>query len=466
MEKVNPAIVWFRQDLRLKDNPALIAASQSPVLAVYIWDADDPWLLGGAARWWLHHSLKSLQKSLNSQGVPLILKRGKPLEVLKQLADETQASSLYWNRCYEPYAIERDKKIKAHFKDQGFICESFKGSILIEPWNLLNQSGKPYQVFTPYWKALQKENISTSFPEPQLQGSQGQVRSDDLKDWNLTSDKWSHEFSTVWKPGEQGAWDKLESFLEKNVLSYEKGRDFPNLDTTSHLSSHLHWGEISPEQIWHASIKSTGLEAMPFLRELGWREFSTYLLYHFPDLPKKPLNPKFQDLPWNEDHEGLTAWQKGQTGYPLIDAGMRQLWRTGWMHNRVRMVVASFLIKDLLISWQRGEEWFWDTLVDADLGNNAASWQWVAGCGADAAPYFRVFNPILQSEKFDPEGNYIRKWVPELSKLSSPYIHAPWQAPKAMLEKEGIQLGIDYPFPIIDHKIARIRALEAFKSLR
>lgn len=462
MQDTKFSLLWLRQDLRLADNPALHAAAQSPLIAVYIWDEKDPWLPGGAARWWLYKSLQSLQRSFQERGVQLIFKRGEPLKVLQGLAKQTNCSGIYWNRCYEPYVIERDKDIKAFFKSIGIEVKSFKGSLLSEPWELQTQTKEPYKIFSPFWSALQKVVNARPLPIPELQGYQTSILSDSLEAWGWGSEKWTTGIENSWKPGENGAQDSLDRFLEREPGLYPVKRDFPAESMTSRLSPYLHWGELSPSQVWHQVLQTHGTEALPFLRQLGWREFSYHLLFHFPQLPSSPLRPSFKAFPWESNPQALIAWQKGKTGYPLVDAGMRELWHTGWMHNRVRMIVASFLVKDLLLPWQDGEEWFWDTLVDADLANNAANWQWVAGCGTDAAPYFRIFNPTLQSQKFDPEGTYIKRWVPELGKLDSPYIHCPWNAPFHVLEEAGIQLGRTYPFPIIDHDFARKRALEGF----
>jgi len=465
MSQANPAILWLRQDLRLADNPALQAAANHPLFAVYIWDEKDPWSPGGASRWWLYKSLTSLKQSLEECGVQLIFKRGNPLHILKVLAEETSACAVYWNRCYEPYAVSRDKEIKSWFKNANITCQSFKGSLLAEPWEVQTKTKTPYQVFAPFWKVLQ----TLSFPQPslvpELQGWKPPVASDSLEDWGFHPTLWGQGLEETWQPGEKGAWIRLNQFLENGMETYARKRDYPAEKNTSHLSPYLHWGELSPTQIWHHASLSYGADALPFLRQLGWREFSSHLLFHFPDLPTKPLRSSFELFPWDTDSQALKAWQTGKTGYPLVDAGMRELWHTGTMHNRVRMVVASFLVKHLLLPWQKGEEWFWDTLVDADLANNAASWQWVAGCGADAAPYFRIFNPTLQSQKFDPDGIYIKKWVPELQALEAPYIHSPHEAPPEALKKAGIQLGTTYPFPIIDHNFARDRALRALKTL-
>jgi deoxyribodipyrimidine photo-lyase len=465
MTQEKPAILWFRQDLRLADNPVLQGATGHPFFAVYIWDEQDPWSPGGASRWWLYKSLNALKQSLQERGIQLIFRRGNPLHILKALAQETKACGVYWNRCYEPYAIHRDKEIKFHFKNEGIPCESFNGSLLVEPWEIQTKTKGPYQVFTPFWKTLQSLNFPKPAPIPDLQGWQTAVSSDALEEWGFVPTLWGQGLEETWQPGEKGAWKRLDHFLEEGAQAYAKKRDYPSENGTSHLSPYLHWGELSPTQIWHQVLLSYGMEALPFLRQLGWREFSYHLLYHFPEFPSNPLRSSFQNFPWEKNADALKAWQTGKTGYPLVDAGMRELWHTGSMHNRVRMVVASFLVKHLLLPWQKGEEWFWDTLVDADLANNAVSWQWVAGCGADAAPYFRIFNPSLQSQKFDAKGTYIKQWVPELHALDAPYIHSPWQTPIEILKRAGIKLGTTYPFPIVDHDFARKRALEAIQTL-
>jgi deoxyribodipyrimidine photo-lyase len=469
-KKKFPVIMWFRRDLRLCDNPALLQAAEFPIIPLFIWDEGDPYKPGGASQWWLDKSLMSLQKSLNAYGLKLILRRGNPLEILDEIIKSHNVSALYWNRCYEPYSIGRDKKIKESFKSH-VNCQSFNASLLAEPWTLKTQAGTPYEIFTPYWKRLK---VLGSFSLPlaipkNLERYDDSIPSDDLKSWNLSPlhPNWAHGLEEDWTPGEEGAKKKLSFFLENLLKSYQKDRDFPNLERTSKLSPHLHWGEISPRQIWHSTLSSTLGEldhnSWAFLSELAWREFSYYLLYYFPELPHKALRKQFNHFPWIQDKTALYKWQKGLTGYPLVDAGMRQLWHTGWMHNRVRMVTASFLVKNLLIPWQEGAAWFWDTLVDADLASNSVSWQWVTGCGVDAAPYFRIFNPVMQGKKFDSQGKYVRHWIPELSLLPDQYIHNPWEAPAGVLESAGVRLGDTYPFPLVDHAQARLRAFETFE---
>lgn len=466
----SPAIIWFRRDLRLSDHPALNQAAAFPIIPLFIWDDKNPDDLGGASQWWLHKSLCSLQKSLNTYGLELILRRGDPLKILEELVTSHNVGSLYWSRCYEPYAIERDKKIKEFFKP--FIqVQSFNASLLTEPWTLKTQAGSPYQMFTPYWKALRilgNFDIPLCIPK-NLKRYTGTILSDDLEAWSLrpSHPNWAQGFEKEWIPGEEGAERKLSFFIKNLIQTYEKNRDFPDFQATSKLSPHLHWGEISPRQIWH-SIMSSSLgtpsnDGWAFLSELAWREFSYYLLYHFPKLSQQPLRQSFEKFVWSTDQNALNYWQKGMTGYPIVDAGMRQLWHIGWMHNRVRMIAASFLVKDLLIPWQTGASWFLDTLVDADLATNSLNWQWVAGCGVDAAPYFRIFNPVTQGQKFDPQGKYVRRWIPELNLLPDKYIHNPWEAPRSTLKSAGIRLGETYPYPLIDHKKTRLRALKAFE---
>ncbi len=473
-----PALLWFRQDLRLSDNPALAAATTTgaPIIPVFVLDETVAHAPGAASNWWLHHSLASLQADLKKIGSPLVLRRGEAAEIIPQLVKETNAGHVFWNRRYYPAHIEIDKKLKSVLTASGVNVETFNGSLLREPWELKTGAGGNYRVFTPFWKTMKQAGPARA-PASRpgnLQPPEKTPKSERLEDWLLLPAKpnWASEFETVWSPGEAGAKERLESFLNGVVDQYKDGRDRPDKDYTSRLSPHLAFGEISPLQIWAAVQDKMSSSAISdsagdkFLSEVVWREFAWSLLFHNESLPEKPLRKEFADFPWRNDTGGLVAWKKGQTGYPIVDAGMRQLWRTGWMHNRVRMIVASFLIKNLLIPWQEGEAWFWDTLVDADLANNSASWQWVAGCGADASPYFRIFNPVTQGEKFDPQGDYVRAFVPEVATMPAKYIHAPWTAPKEVLAKAGVTLGETYSEPVVDHAFARKRALEGYAAIK
>jgi deoxyribodipyrimidine photo-lyase len=467
-----PSLVWFRQDLRLADNPALSAAAArgAPIVAVYVLDDETPgqWAAGSASRWWLHHSLTSLSAALKTLGIPLVLRRGPADAVIPKLATEIGADAVYWNRCYEPFAVARDTAIKAALTGSGAKAESFGAALITEPWTVKTQSGTPFRVFTPFWRALQKDRRPAKPQKaPTYRQPYRQITGDNLDDWHLLPAKpnWATGFEG-WTPGEGGAQQQLALFIDDALRDYPTTRNLPGVEGVSRLSPYLHWGEISIRQVWHAIELHAGAGADAYLRELGWRDFAHHLLWQFPDLPEKPFHEEFSSFPWRSDAQGLKAWQRGQTGYPFVDAGMRQLWATGWMHNRVRMVVASFLVKHLLLPWQAGEAWFWDCLVDADLAANAMNWQWVAGSGADAAPYFRIFNPILQGEKFDADGTYVRRWVPELAGLPDKWLHKPWEAPADILADAKVTLGNTYPHPIVDHDTARRRALDALKTIR
>lgn len=466
---------WFRQDLRLRDNPALSFASEhGPVLAVYIQDLSTPaeFRPGGASCWWLHHSLQALNHTL---GGKLHCLRGDPLKLLTQLVQQQGMKRVVWNRCYEPWQINRDSKIKRALQDVGVEVHSFNGHLLWEPWQVLKKDATPYKVFTPYYRKGCLQLAAPRMPLSKPDNLQLECCADldnGIDALNLLPKiNWHSEINKQWSPGEQGAAQNLSEFLPDRLSDYKEQRNIPAVRGTSRLAPHLHFGEISANQLWYAAIDAMqgdidqpGLDC--FLSELGWREFSHYLLYYFPTLPTENFQQKFDHFPWQNDQNKLKAWQRGQTGIPIIDAGMRELWQTGYMHNRVRMIVASFLVKNLLIHWREGERWFWDCLLDADLAANSASWQWVAGSGADAAPYFRIFNPLLQGQKFDSQGHYVRQYCPELGKLPDKYIHDPWQAPQAVLEQAGITLGKHYPKPIVDLKTSRDRALAAFAQCK
>ncbi len=411
-------LVWLRQDLRLSDNPALFyAAQRGTVVPVFIWDDTQPWAPGGASRWWLHHSLVSLQKDLQQLGSNLLIAQGKATQLIPQLIKASQADAVYWNRRYATHQITEDRALKQQLRNQGVEVKSFNASLLNEPWDIKTQQGDCYKVFTPFWKrCLQRGINSMTLPIPQLLPINDvpiACASKNLSDLQLlpTQPDWATGLQQKWQVSESAAHQRLETFCATQLSRYAEARDFPAQAVTSELSPYLQWGQISPRQIYQHSAAvtdPTSYALQRFHAELGWREFSYHLLFHFPDLPEQAFKANFNAFAWQTEPAQLQAWQRGLTGYPLVDAGMRQLWSTGIMHNRVRMVVASFLTKHLRITWQEGEAWFWDTLVDADLASNAASWQWVAGCGADAAPYFRIFNPIMQSEKFDAEGDYLR----------------------------------------------------------
>lgn len=477
-----PVILWFRRDLRLSDNPALTAAAATgdPIVPIFILDEESDGVrpIGGASRWWLHHALSSLADSLADVGSPLILRRGPADAMLRQLVEETGAKGVFWNRLYDAASIDRDTRIKQDLRKHGRIAESFNGSLLHEPWAIKTKTGKPYSVFTPFWKAILAlgDPGATEQTPDRLQAPDQPLASETLDDWKLlpNSPDWSSGLRGMWQPGERSAQDRLRAFYDSALPDYAAGRDIPGTAGTSMLSPHLHFGEISPRQVWRATRFWADAEessaaadaANAYLREIGWREFNQHLLFHFPAMPTQNVNRRFDAFPWVSDADALASWQEGRTGYPIVDAGMRELWETGWMHNRVRMVVASFLVKHLRIHWREGENWFWDTLVDADPANNAGNWQWVAGCGFDAAPYFRIFNPTLQGERFDKEGRYVRRWVPEIANLPDKFLHKPWDAPTAVLEDAGVRLGETYPFPVVDHKTARQGALDAYSALK
>ena len=464
------AIHWFRQDLRITDNPSLETAAEfDAVLPIYILDDENSqeFKMGSASRWWLHNSLQSLNESLDGK---LSIYSQNPEIVIQELLKKYEVKAVFWNRCYEPWRIDRDTNIKAYLDDKNIENKSFNSHLLWEPWEISKDDGTPYRVFTPYYKKgclnaeeprLPSKNlkIDTIFYDQDCE----QIDTLDL----LPRINWYSQIQEAWKPGEEGAQKRLDQFLEEGLLDYKEGRNFPFKENVSRLSPHLHFGEISPNEVWYQAKTKESVSGIQkslehFLSELGWREFSYYLLYHFPSLPKQNFQPKFNKFPWIKNESFIKSWQKGKTGYPIVDAGMRELWQTGYMHNRLRMVVGSFLVKNLLIDWREGENWFWDCLVDADLASNSAGWQWVAGSGADAAPYFRIFNPVTQGLKFDPEGEYTKQYVPELKLLPNKFLFSPWEAPKEILEKAGIELGKDYPEPIVDLKYSRELALEAF----
>ncbi len=465
-------VVWFRNDRRLDDQPALqAAAARGRVVPVHVWSPEEeaPWAPGGAWRWWLHHSLQALGEALSERGLRLVLKRGETLRALREVAEAVGADAVYWCRRYEPVVIERDRRVKEALRSSGLEAESFNGQLLYEPWEVKNQTGDPYRVFTPFYKATQKllaPAVAQGVP-PKLRGVAAWPEGETLAGLGLLPGvDWAAGMREAWTPGEDGARARLACFAASGVSSYQDRRDYPSEDRTSGLSPYLAHGEVSPRRVWHTLNASVDEAAQSYLRQLVWREFAYHILFHFPRTPEQPLQDKFAGFPWAEDAEALARWQRGRTGYPIVDAGMRQLWHTGWMHNRVRMVVASFLVKDLLLSWEAGARWFWDTLVDADLANNTLGWQWAGGCGADAAPYFRVFNPMLQSKKFDADGVYLKRWLPELAGLEVKAMHAPWEAKPMALEAGGVTLGGEYPWPMVEHSAARDRALEAFESVK
>ena len=474
-------LVWFRQDLRLADNPALAAALQlgAPLVPVYIFapDEEGAWAPGGASRWWLHQSLSRLDEDLRRLGSRLIVRNGADsLAQLKELARQCDARHVLWNRRYEPRITARDQLIKAGLREAGLESRSFNSALLHEPWDIANKSGSPYLVFTAFWRHC----LSLADPQPPLPAPvhvpspPRWPRSEPLAQLELLPRiNWAGGLREAWTPGSAGAHHSLRQFLGEALEEYSTLRDRPDYAGTSRLSPHLHFGEIGPREIWHAARalglargQHSGWRTSQFLTELGWREFAYHSLYHFPHVPEQPLNPRFARFPWNDNPTALRAWQRGATGFPIVDAGMRQLWHTGWMHNRVRMIVASFLVKDLLLPWSEGARWFWDTLVDADLASNTLGWQWVAGCGTDAAPYFRIFNPVTQATRFDPEGTYVRQWVPELKRLPKEWIHHPWEAAAATLRDAGVQLGLNYPQRLVEHDQARRDALAALATLK
>ncbi len=474
----NPVIYWFRSDLRLSDLPGLAAAcTAGDVIPVYILDdsVGGDWALGGASQWWLHYSLQALSNDLEAQGGKLILRRGDTAAELASLIKETGAKQIFASRQYQPWAAEIEHAVRDIAAEHGAEFRRYPGTLLFEPEDIRTGSGTPFKVFTPFWRACLKSTPPKApLAIPPLAFADPMPESDRLEDWNLRPQRpnWAAGWEDLWQPGEAGAANALAQFLAAHVEDYGDGRDFPAQPNTSRLSPFLKFGEVSPRQIWWAAQNSKHEHPElsgsidKFLSEIGWREFCYHLVTQFPAMPDRAFNGKFDAFPWAGNQEHIAAWQRGMTGYPIVDAGMRELWHTGFMHNRVRMVVASFLTKHLLTHWRVGELWFWDCLLDADIASNACSWQWVGGSGADASPYFRIFNPIAQGEKFDKTGEYTRHWVPEIAELPDKFLHKPWEAPALILEAAGVSLGETYPEPIVDHKTAREIALEAYATLK
>lgn len=470
------ALVWFRRDLRLADNPALQAALDAGLVPVPVYihapGEEAPWAPGAASHAWLHRSLQALDADLRARGSRLVIRQGDSLAEIEKLIAETKAEALHWNRLYEPASIARDTRIKQGLKSRGLHVESHNAALLVEPWTVQTGQGDPYRVFTPFWKNARQRLVATMPADaprrlPELPPMLAGLGVEDLRlEPRHPEPRWDAGFWDHWVPGEAGALELLEAFLDGAARGYKEQRNFPDRIATSKLSPHLHFGEISPRSIvarvlaqsWPAAVQP---DIDHFLSELGWREFSHHLLFHFPHTAQENMNPRFQEFRWaRPDARLLAAWQRGRTGVPIVDAGMRELWHTGWMHNRTRMVVASFLTKNLRYHWKHGADWFWDTLVDADLANNTQGWQWTAGTGADAAPYFRIFNPVAQAEKFDVAGKYVRRWVPELAKLPDAALSAPWEHAELLR-----RLAPDYPSkPIVDLKASREAALEAYSG--
>lgn len=461
-------LVWFRQDLRLNDNPALFeAAKNSPILPIYILDdcAEKGFRLGASTKLWLHHSLESLNASLTDN---LNLYQGSAHEVIEEILGRYTIKALFFNLCFEPWHKEQERAIKQVAENHGVPLQAFNSCYLWHPDTVTKEDGSFYKVYSPYKKRAFISPPANVRLTPKKLDILKDEKASTLSSLNLIAhNTWSKALINQWHVGESAALGKLKNFIKDGLDGYKVGRDFPEKGHVSQLSPHLHFGEIAPVHVWHAAASSSAPQQDKdhFLSELAWREFSCYLMHHFPKLHKDNFNAKFDRFPWHHNENYLKAWQKGLTGYPIVDAGMRQLWRTGYMHNRVRMIVASFLIKNLGLHWHAGRDWFWDCLVDADLANNSASWQWVAGCGADAAPYFRIFNPILQGEKFDKEGTYTKKWVPELKNLPTKYLFKPWLTPEEVLEKADIELGTTYPQPLVDLAASREQALKYYGAL-
>ncbi|MDG4656727.1 deoxyribodipyrimidine photo-lyase [Ectobacillus antri] len=460
-------IVWFRKDFRLYDNPALYSAAlRGKVLPVYIYDEkyEGSWRTGSASKWWLHSALYDIKERLAELNIPFIIQKGNSLTILRKIIRDTNADALYLNVRHEPHAYQQDQEIMKQLRQEDIVCHTFESHLLLPSHTVKKANGEPYKVFTPYYKAFLNQMVPKPFPIPELISFsyKDTLQIEDLQ--LLPKVNWIDDIAKNWEPTERAAYVKLRTFASHKIVDYEMGRDFPSHALHSAISPYLAFGQLSPRAVYHYIASKQ--EGHAFIRQLIWREFAYHLLHHFPHTVTEPLNGNFQYFPWRDDEDSFEAWSKGRTGYPLVDAGMRELWATGFMHNRVRMVVSSFLVKHLLIPWQKGAAWFWDTLVDADLANNTMGWQWVAGSGADAAPYFRIFNPVTQGEKFDDTGEYVRKWVPELGSLPNKYIHKPWIAPKNVLDEANVILGITYPYPIVDHAAARARALHAYEAMK